>query len=322
MSYGNNNYGQGGDQPQGGYGQGGQDYGQQGGYGQQQGGYGQQADYGQQQGGYGQQADYGQQQQGGYGQQADYGQQQGGYGQQQGGYGQSAQPDYGQQGGYGQTSASDPYSQSSAQDAYSQSSAQDPYGQGGYGQQTADYGQQQPGGYDQQSPYGGAGAYGTETQPYAGAYGGGYDAAHPPRPNVGFVDAIKLGLKNYANFYGRASRSEFWWFFLAEIIASIPFWIGYGITIAGASDPYSGGVSPIGVILMVLGGIILLGLLVPGIAIRVRRLHDTDKSGWFYFISAIPSVGGIILLVLLALEAKPQGVRFDNPDGSQPVSQP
>ncbi|WP_432559443.1 DUF805 domain-containing protein [Granulicoccus sp. GXG6511] len=294
MSYGNNNYGQGGDpNSQGGYGQSGQsDYGQ-------SGGYGQQADYGQQQGGYGQQADYGQG--GGYGQPTDYGQQQG--------YGQ--QPDYGQQqGGYSQPSAPDAYSQSSAQDPYSQSSAPDAYGQSNY--QQPGYGQ--PQGYDQQA-YGGQG-YGM--QPYAGAYAGGYDEAHPPRPSVGFVESLKLFFKNYAVFHGRASRSEYWWVQLWGVILAIVIWALLMLTLlptinSGSTD------LPIGyVLVMMIAGIVSLGLVIPSISLEVRRLHDAGYSGFF---SLFRLAGlGIVPFIMCIMESKPEGVRFDNPDGSQPVA--
>lgn len=305
MSYGNNNYGQGGDQSsqggdpysQGGYGQSGQsDYGQQGGYGQQQ------PDYGQQ--GYGQQADYGQQQSGDYGQQqGGYGQQQPDYGQQQG-YGQQA--DYGQQGGYtpqggyGQPSASEPYSQPSAQDAYGQQ-PQDPYGQGNY---------QQPG-YDQQGGYGGAQS--GYPMPYQGAYGGGYDAAHPQRPPVGMVPAIKQFFMNYANFYGRANRGEYWWPALALFI------VGMIIQIPGyALGDSSGGVYTMSPLFAGISWIVSLATFIPSISAGVRRLHDTGRSGWMLLLALIPFVGWIIAIVLLAGESKPEGVRYDNPDGSQP----
>lgn len=259
------------------------------------------------QGGYGQsgQSDYGQA--GGYGQQADYGQ--------AGGYGQPG--GYQQPGGYSQPSAPDAYSQTSAPDPYSQSSAPDPYGQGNY--QQPSYDQQgyagQQGGYDQQGYAGQQAGYGV--QPYAGAYMGGYDAAHPPRPSVGFVDAVKLMFKNYANFYGRSSRSEFWWAYLGYMIAFlVPYLLAAGLMSTGTDAGFG-----IGVLFMIIAIVVALGSVVPMLANMVRRLHDTGKSGWYYFMSLIPFVGGIILLVMLAGESNPAGVRFDNPDGSQPVSQ-
>lgn len=291
MSYGNNNYGQGG-----GYGQG------QGGEGQypQQGGYGQsgQGDYGQS-GGYGQGADYGQQS-GGYGQSD--------YGQQSGGYGQPSANEYGQQtSGYGQQSANE-YGQQQA--AYGQQE----YGQQDYGQQQSGYEQQ---GYDQ-GGYG-AGGYGTETQPYGAGYGAAAGAG-APRPSVGFGQAIKLYFKNYAQFYGRASKSEYWWPFLLQLIVALVLYApAYGMMMSAMTN----GDQPPGIATALIGLYFLWGLatLVPNISSAVRRLHDTGKSGWMYLINLVPFVGGIIVLVLLAGESKPEGVQYDNPDGSQPVSQ-
>lgn len=286
MSYGNSNYGKGDDQSSqdGGSGQGGQpgDYGQQGGY-DQGGTYGAQ-------GGYGQQGGYGPQ--GGYGQSgpSDYGQ--GGYGQagyDQGGY---------DQGGYGQ-----PAGQGSP---YSQSSGQDPYGQHGqYAQQPA-YNQ----GYG--APGGGYGG----VQSYAPGYGG-YDAAHPPRPAVGIVAAVKQYFMNYANFYGRANRSEFWWVFLALVVVSLIIQtIGYALgDVTTVGGQVSATMHPL---FAGLHGILTLATLIPSIAIAVRRMHDTGRSGWWNLIFFVPFVGWIIWIVLLAGQSKPEGVRFDHPDGSQP----
>jgi uncharacterized membrane protein YhaH (DUF805 family) len=246
------------------------------------------SNYGQ---GGGQSGDYGQQ--GGYGQsnQPDYG---------QGGYGQSNQPDYGQQPAQG----AQPYSQSSGQDPYTQGSAPDPYAQ------QSNYAQ---GGYDQGYAQGGYGG----VQPYAGSYAGGYDAAHPLRPSVGFVDAIKLFFKNYANFYGRASRSEYWWvalaLFLVSLIIQIP---GYAL---GSFDA-STGTATMHPLFAVLSFIVSLATLVPSLAIAVRRMHDTGRSGWWNLIFLVPLVGWIIWIVFLVGAPKPEGVRFDNPNGSQPAT--
>ena len=95
-----------------------------------------------------------------------------------------------------------------------------------------------------------------------------------------FVQAVQSGFRNYVGFNGRAGRAEFWWFVLAYVIASF---------VAALID----GVirSPI------LGVIVGLGFLLPLLAIEVRRLHDTDRSGWWIFISLIPIVGTILLIV-------------------------
>jgi len=97
-----------------------------------------------------------------------------------------------------------------------------------------------------------------------------------------FGQAIKTCLNKYATFSGRAQRSEYWYFFLFMLLADM---------IAGFLDSAIFGDVP------VLYLIATLGLLVPGIAVGVRRLHDTDKSGWWLLIGLIPVVGVIVLIV-------------------------
>ncbi|QTF72120.1 MULTISPECIES: DUF805 domain-containing protein [Arthrobacter] len=182
-----------------------------------------------------------------------------------------------------------------------------------YGQQQS-YGQQ---GYQQQpaSPYG---------QP---AYSGGLYPPYVPRPSVGFTQAIKMGFANYANFKGRASRSEFWWWYLFQaVVAAIPAILGYALFAGGllsqtavydsgysssASDVTFTGGMVFGVILMIIGGIISLALLVPFIAVAWRRLHDAGFPGPMFFLSLIPYVGGIILIVLCAMPSKPEGMKYE-----------
>ncbi|MFJ6571662.1 DUF805 domain-containing protein [Streptomyces sp. NPDC091292] len=95
-------------------------------------------------------------------------------------------------------------------------------------------------------------------------------------------------LKKYAVFSGRARRQEYWMFVLFNVLAVIVFSIIDAV---------------IGMNLFVI--IYWLGVLIPSLAVAVRRLHDTDKSGWFLLIGLIPLVGGIILLVFMATEGKP-----------------
>lgn len=100
---------------------------------------------------------------------------------------------------------------------------------------------------------------------------------------VTFKEAVVNAIQqNYCNFSGRASRSEFWWYqlftFILGILVEIVFcWSQNAMSIAS--------------------GIIALGLLLPNLGICVRRLHDIGKSGWWIFISLIPVIGWILLLV-------------------------
>jgi uncharacterized membrane protein YhaH (DUF805 family) len=98
---------------------------------------------------------------------------------------------------------------------------------------------------------------------------------------MNFADAVKSVLtQNYANFQGRAGRSEFWWFVLFNLIASM---------VAGVIDN-----AIIGFPLLQL--VYMLAVLIPGIAVSVRRLHDKDKSGWWVLIALVPIVGAILLI--------------------------
>ncbi len=126
--------------------------------------------------------------------------------------------------------------------------------------------------------------------------------------NYGMIDWWKkVVLKNYANFNGRARRAEYWYFTLVNVLIILPFYIiGF---VGAASDS-----SAIAMLGFAVYGIAALGLLVPGLAVAVRRLHDLNKSGWYYFIALIPIIGGIILLVWFCTD----GNRFTNNYGDDP----
>ena len=96
----------------------------------------------------------------------------------------------------------------------------------------------------------------------------------------------KKCLSNFKNFDGRARRKEFWMFVVANIVVSI------AISIIGAIIS-----SWIGSILSI---IYSLAILVPSIAVGIRRLHDLNKSGWFYLLVLVPLVGAIILIIWAA----------------------
>lgn len=96
-------------------------------------------------------------------------------------------------------------------------------------------------------------------------------------------------LKKYADFSGRARRQEYWMFTLIQSI----------IVIALVAVDFALGTMPIITL------VYTLGTLVPTLAVLVRRLHDLGKSGWWYFISFVPFVGGIWLLVLTATAGQP-----------------
>lgn len=97
-----------------------------------------------------------------------------------------------------------------------------------------------------------------------------------------FSESINICFKKYATFEGRASRSEYWWFFLFTFIAS---------TAAGIISP-------------TVYALFSLAVLLPSLAVGVRRLHDTDRSGWFLLLWIIPVLGWIVLLIWAIQDGK------------------
>jgi uncharacterized membrane protein YhaH (DUF805 family) len=134
-----------------------------------------------------------------------------------------------------------------------------------------------------------------------------------PLYGASFGQAISRFFKKYATFTGRASRSEYWWWFLANVIVGAvlsALALGTGAPhLDAATNTVVFGAGY--VIFSVIAGIWGLAVLVPNLAVVWRRLHDTNKSGGFFFLALIPFVGGIILIVLLALDTNPAGARFD-----------
>lgn len=103
-------------------------------------------------------------------------------------------------------------------------------------------------------------------------------------------------LRQYADFKGRARRKEFWVFYLCNllVIVLIAFFAVF------LSSTQETGLFP--TTIFVLLGLYYLAILIPTLAVTVRRLHDINNSGWMYFVSWIPFIGGIWLLILLCKE--------------------
>ncbi len=107
-------------------------------------------------------------------------------------------------------------------------------------------------------------------------------------------------LKKYAEFGGRARRKEYWMFVLFNIIFAIA-----AIVIDMILGTY-----------IVIYGLYMLAMLIPSLAVLVRRLHDIGKSGWWFFISLVPIIGGIWLLVLLLTDSQHGNNEYgENPKG-------
>ncbi|CAB3768266.1 membrane protein [Burkholderia sp. MSh2] len=123
---------------------------------------------------------------------------------------------------------------------------------------------------------------------------------------MNFSEAVRTVLNKYATFEGRARRAEYWYFALLSCILSI---VGQVIGAVGRDA---------GVITLLLLGVIFLislALIIPGIAVSVRRLHDTGRSGWFLLIGLIPIIGGILLLVWMCS----RGTEGPNRFGADPI---
>lgn len=138
-----------------------------------------------------------------------------------------------------------------------------------------------------------------------------------PYYGVGPLKAVARFFRKYVTFSGRASRSEYWWAVLFTVVVSIVLsFIWAGISGSSAGSTSGTPVFEFGVLLGrsskdPLSIIFSLGVLLPSLAVAVRRLHDTNRSGWWYFLVLIPLVGPIILLVWFLLPAKVEGQRFD-----------
>ncbi|EJL49150.1 MULTISPECIES: DUF805 domain-containing protein [unclassified Rhizobium] len=98
---------------------------------------------------------------------------------------------------------------------------------------------------------------------------------------MGFTEAVSTVFSKYAVFSGRAGRPEFWWFALFNVIASL---------ILAFLDKVLFGYE-------ILGALYGLAVLLPGLGVAVRRLHDIGRSGWWILVGVIPLVGWIVLLV-------------------------
>lgn len=113
-------------------------------------------------------------------------------------------------------------------------------------------------------------------------------------------------LKKYADFGGRARRKEYWFFILFNLIISIVLAVIDGVTGSFSAELGMG----------LLGGIYMLAVLIPSIAVGVRRLHDTDRTGWWLLIVLIPLIGPIVFIIFAVQDSKAE----ENQYGPNPKS--
>jgi uncharacterized membrane protein YhaH (DUF805 family) len=105
---------------------------------------------------------------------------------------------------------------------------------------------------------------------------------------MSFSEAVKSGFDHYTTFDGRASRPAFWWWFL------------FGILVAIATNIVDAIIGS-----QIISIIVSLGLILPNISVSIRRLHDTDRTGWWILIALIPLIGIIVLLIFYLQKSDP-----------------
>jgi uncharacterized membrane protein YhaH (DUF805 family) len=111
---------------------------------------------------------------------------------------------------------------------------------------------------------------------------------------MGFQAAIAACLSKYVTFQGRAMRSEYWYFALFMFIVDI---VAYALDMGLFGRP-------------ILNSLASLAFILPSLAVSVRRLHDTDRSGWWIFINLIPLIGVILYLVWMCTKGTAGANRF------------
>ena len=138
--------------------------------------------------------------------------------------------------------------------------------------------------------------------------------AFSPRPQqmMGFMEALTTVFRNkYATFSGRASRSEYWWGYLGLAVTSTVlqiFWVVGTIALLDFGQ--------IAALPSLIALVAALGLIIPSIAVNVRRLHDTGKSGWMLLIILIPCIEFILWIVWMVED----GQAHDNAYGPVPTN--
>jgi len=121
-----------------------------------------------------------------------------------------------------------------------------------------------------------------------------------------FPDAIRTCFTKFATFDGRAARPEFWYFLLFQMLLSLVTHV-----LDSAIFPFD--------LLSPLNLIATLIVLLPGIAVGVRRLHDIGRSGWWLLLGLVPVIGWIVLIVWLAQKSDPLANRFGEAAAGRPA---
>lgn len=161
---------------------------------------------------------------------------------------------------------------------------------------------------------------GTAWTSQVASQGKAYDESTPPPPRAGrpsertldpiaptmsFAEAVRTVLvEKYADFTGRASRAEYWWWMLYQALLGL-----LGSILAAFFAAFGPGAEEVALVALLM---VFAGLLIPSIAVTARRLHDSDKPGWLMLIGLVP-VGGLAILVLVTLPSDPHENRYGLP---------
>lgn len=133
------------------------------------------------------------------------------------------------------------------------------------------------------------------------------------------MEWMVMPLKRYADFSGRSRRKEYWMFVLLQLIIVVGITIIGGV-LGGFSSDVSGGMPFGSGLMMGLFGLYFLAIIIPSLAVQVRRFHDQDKSGWFVLLNFVPYIGGLIVLVFMCLDGTRGKNRFgEDPKASETV---
>lgn len=119
---------------------------------------------------------------------------------------------------------------------------------------------------------------------------------------MSFVDAVRSVLTQYAVFSGRSRRSEYWWYTLFAVVVSL---------VASQIDAAMG--------TQLISIVLALALLLPGLGVSIRRLHDTGRSGWWLLIGLVPIVGLIVLIVFYVQDSQPMANAYGPSPKHEPI---
>jgi uncharacterized membrane protein YhaH (DUF805 family) len=116
---------------------------------------------------------------------------------------------------------------------------------------------------------------------------------------MGIQQAVATCLSKYMTFDGRATRAEYWWWALFVLAVAVILVVAGNVVLGW--DSGAGGV---------LAGLFILATVLPGLAVSIRRLHDTDHSGWWFFIQLVPAIGDLWYLYFMVISGTQGPNRF------------